>query len=48
MTETRQRLPDRRASETFAFDAAGRCIGVFDSMIEAVRAIPIATSELAP
>jgi hypothetical protein len=30
----------RQGDEFFAFDADGKCIGVFDSMIEASRKIP--------
>jgi hypothetical protein len=30
----------RQGEEFFAFDANGKCIGVFDSMIEATRKIP--------
>ena len=30
----------RQGEEFFAFDADGKCIGVFDSMIEASREIP--------
>jgi hypothetical protein len=30
----------REGEEFFAFDAAGKCIGVFDTMIEASRKIP--------
>jgi hypothetical protein len=30
----------KQGSEYFAFDAAGHCIGVFDSQPEAVRKIP--------
>jgi len=32
----------REGAEFFAFDAAGKCVGVFDTAIEAARAIPIA------
>jgi hypothetical protein len=32
----------RQDNEFFAFDAAGRCLGVFDTMIEATRRIPAA------
>jgi hypothetical protein len=30
----------RQGDEFFAFDAGGKCIGVFDSMLEATRKIP--------
>jgi hypothetical protein len=30
----------RQGEEFFAFDANGKCIGLFDSMIEASRKIP--------
>jgi hypothetical protein len=30
----------RQGDEFFAFDAAGKCIGAFDTMIEASRKIP--------
>jgi hypothetical protein len=30
----------RQGEEFFAFDASGKCIGVFDTMIEASRKIP--------
>jgi hypothetical protein len=30
----------RQGEEFFAFDAGGKCIGVFDTMIEASRKIP--------
>ena len=30
----------RQGEEFFAFDAAGKCVGVFDTMIEASRKIP--------
>jgi hypothetical protein len=32
----------RQGDEWFAFDAAGQCIGVFDSAIQAARKIPAA------
>lgn len=32
----------RQGDEFFAFDAAGKCLGVFDTTIEAVRRIPAA------
>ena len=38
----------RQGEEFFAFDADGKCIGVFDSMIEASRKIPHVRREATP
>jgi hypothetical protein len=38
--QTRAGTVIRQGDEFFAFDAAGHCIGVFDSQLEAVRKIP--------
>ena len=37
----------RQGEEFFAFDADGKCIRVFDSMIEATRKIPRSRREAA-
>jgi hypothetical protein len=37
----------RQGEEFFAFSADGKCIGVFDSMIEATRKIPRSRREAA-
>ena len=39
----------RQGEEFFAFDADGKCVGVFDTMIEASRKIPpVRARETAP
>jgi hypothetical protein len=39
----------RQDGEFFAFDAEGKCIGTFDTMIEATRKIPpVRVQETAP
>ena len=38
----------RQGEEFFAFDAGGKCIGVFDTMIEATRKIPRIRREATP
>ena len=39
----------RQDGEFFAFDAGGKCVGVFDTMIEATRKIPpVRAQETAP
>jgi hypothetical protein len=37
----------RQGEEFFAFDANGKCIGSFDSMLEATRKIPRSRREIA-
>jgi hypothetical protein len=37
----------RQGEEFFAFDADGKCIGVFDTMLEATRKIPRSRREVA-
>ena len=37
----------RQGEEFFAFDAAGKCVGSFDNMLEATRKIPRSRREAA-
>jgi hypothetical protein len=43
--QTRAGTIVKQGGEFFAFDGAGRCIGTFDSMIEATRKIPPARAQ---